>query len=80
MAMHCTAKRATTICNGWMSVTCNVERKQPVMEDHMVYGSIHRELKKQAELPSAVKSQHGGYPGGGGAWTGDSRVLLMFWF
>ena len=43
----------------------------------MVYGSIHRELKKQAELPLLL-SQHGGYPGGGGAWMGDSRVLLMF--
>ena len=36
--------------------------------------------QKQAELPSAVKSQHGGYPRGGGAWKGDSRVLLVFWF
>lgn len=29
----------------------------------MVYDSIYREFKKQAELLSAVKSHHGGYHG-----------------
>ena len=48
----------------------------------MLYDSIYRKFKKQAELLSAVKSHHGGYHGGGDCKgpEGDSGMLLMVWF
>ena len=40
-------QRATTICNGWLNVTCNVEQKKTVTGDHMVQGSIHSAKSRQ---------------------------------